>query len=361
MEQRVFNFSPGPSTLPLSVLEKAQKELLSYQHSGISVVEMSHRGKAFLEIYNEAVFLLKELMDIPDTYEVLFLHGGASLQFSAIPLNLLGENGTGAYIDSGNFAYQALQEGKKFGKTVCLASSRDEQYTFVPSFSLSGKEAYDYLHITTNNTIYGTRFPDIPDTGTIPLIADASSNILSEPLPIEKFGIIYAGAQKNIGPSGMCVSIIRKDLLGKAREDCPAVMNWTVQAKAQSMYNTPSTFSIYMAKLGFEWLKSLGGVQGIEKINIQKAKLLYDFLDESTLFKGTADPTYRSRMNVTFTTPNSEIDEQFIKGAAAKGLVNLKGHRVVGGMRASIYNAMPIEGVVALVDFMKSFEASNPS
>ena len=356
--ERVFNFAPGPAALALPVLERAQKELVAYKATGMSVMEMSHRSKMYLEIYEEAVALLRDLMAIPDTYEVLFLHGGATMQFSAVPLNL-SQKGKADYIDSGNFAHLAAEEAKRYLTVNIAASSREENYTFVPDLAKAAFDPEaDYLHITTNNTIYGTRYVTLPQAA-VPLVADASSNILSEVYDIEKFGVMYAGAQKNIGPSGLCVLIARKDLIGKASAACPKLLNWEVEAKAGSMYNTPNTFGIYMAKLGFEWLKGLGGVAAIEKQNIEKAALLYDFLDDSKLFKPTAQKEYRSRMNVTFVTGNEETDGRFVKEAAAKGLVNLKGHRTVGGMRASIYNAMPVEGVESLVAFMKEFEARN--
>lgn len=356
---RIFNFSPGPSALPLPVLEKAQKELLNYQGSGMSVMEMSHRSKTFIAIYDEAVSLLRNLMDIPDEYEVLFLQGGATQQFSAVPLNLMSPDGQAGYVDSGSFAASAAKEALKYGKIDILASSKKDNYTYVPDFSINNQTVYDYIHITTNNTIYGTRYTSIPDCKNIPLAADASSNILSEKININQFGVLYAGAQKNIGPSGLCVVIVKKNLLGKVSPSCPVLLDWQIQSQAQSMYNTPNTFGIYMAKLSFQWLKDLGGVEAIEKINIEKANLLYAFIDESRLFKGTAQKKFRSRMNVTFITGDPQKDDDFIKTAAQNGLFNLKGHRSVGGMRASIYNAMPIEGVKALVDFMKEYEVKN--
>ncbi len=358
--ERVYNFSPGPAMLPLPVLERAQQELVMYGSAGMSVMEMSHRSKMYLEIYDAAVTLLREIMAIPDTYEVLFLQGGATQQFSAVPLNLMTISHKADYIDSGNFAHLAAEEATRYGTVNIAASSKEDNYTYVPDFSVArfDKEA-DYCHITTNNTIYGTRFVSLPDTGSVPLIADASSNILSEVMDIEKFGAVYAGAQKNIGPSGLCVLIVRKDLLGRAHPLCPKLMNWEVQAKAGSMYNTPNTYGIYLAKLGFEWLKEMGGVPAMEKINIEKAAILYDYLDESQLFSPTAQTVYRSRMNVTFVTGSDEMDEKFVKEASKGGLVNLKGHRSVGGMRASIYNAMPVDGVQKLVNFMKKFELEN--
>ena len=356
--ERVYNFSPGPSMLALPVLEKAQKELVAYGETGMSVMEMSHRSKMYTDIYDKAVADLRELMSIPEDYEVLFLQGGATQQFSAIPLNLM-VTGKADYLDTGNFAHLAAEEGKRYGEVNIPASSREDNYTYIPDLEKAtyNPEA-DYLHFTQNNTIYGTRFVELPKT-TAPLVCDASSMILSEPMDVSKYGAIYAGAQKNIGPSGLCVLIVRKDLLGKADPKCPKLLNWEVQAKAGSMYNTPNTWGIYLAGLTFEWLKTLGGVEAIEKANIAKAALLYDYLDESKLFKPTAQPKYRSRMNVTFITGSEEKDAAFVKAAAKEGLVNLKGHRTVGGMRASIYNAMPEEGVRKLVEFMKKFELEN--
>ena len=358
--ERVYNFSPGPAMLPLPVLQKAQQELVMYGTSGMSVMEMSHRSKMYLDIYDAAVALLRDLMSIPDAYEVLFLQGGATQQFSAVPLNLMTGSKKADYIDSGNFAHLAAEEAARYGTVNIAASSRADNYTYVPDFASAKFDPQaDYCHITTNNTIYGTRFTDIPDTGSVPLVADASSNILSEVMDITKFGVMYAGAQKNIGPSGVCVLIVKKELLGRAHPLCPKLLNWDVQAKNGSMYNTPNTYGIYLAKLGFEWLKDLGGVPAIEKINIHKAAILYDYLEEGSLFHATAQKEYRSLMNVTFVTGSEELDDKFVKEAAKNGLVNLKGHRSVGGMRASIYNAMPVEGVQKLVDFMKKFEAEN--
>jgi phosphoserine aminotransferase len=295
-------------------------------------------------------------MHIPENYSVLFLQGGATGQFAAIPLNLLQKSAD--YIDSGNFAHGALTEAKKYGAIRCVASSRDDHYVRIPEWNEADFDPEaDYFYITTNNTIFGTRYAKLPETGSVPLVADMSSNILSEVYNVRDFGVIFAGAQKNIGPAGLTITVVRNDLLGKAMPNIPKVMDWKKEADNGSMLNTPSTYPIYMAKLCMEWLKKQGGVAGIEKVNIEKANLLYDFLDESKLFKGTAEKESRSRMNVTFVTGNPDTDAQFVKEAAAKGLLNLKGHRLVGGIRASIYNAMPMEGVKALVDFMKEFEA----
>ncbi len=353
---RVFNFAAGPAMMPEEALERAAAEMLSYKGTGMSVMEMSHRSSAYQEIFDRTVNLLRELMGIPDEYEVLLLQGGATGQFAAVPMNLLK---TGAdYVDSGNFAHGAFVEAQKYGNARVIASSREESYARVPDVDAGAIDPdADYVYITTNNTIYGTRFTRLPDCGKVPLVADMSSNILSEPYDVRDFGVIFAGAQKNIGPAGLTVVVVRKDLLGHARPDTPKIFDWAKQAQAGSMLNTPATYAIYMAGLCLEWLKKEGGVRVICMRNQVKAKLLYDFLDESRLFRGTAARESRSLMNVTFRTPSPETDAAFVKFAAAQGLVNLKGHRLVGGMRASIYNAMPVEGVTRLVEAMKQFEA----
>ena len=297
---------------------------------------------------------LRALMHIPETYAVLFLHGGATMQFASVPMNLMA-TGKADYIDSGNFAHGAAGEAAKYGTVNVVASSREDNYTYIPDWRGKLNADADYLHITTNNTIYGTHYVELPE-GNAPLVADMSSNILGEAYDIEKFGVVYAGAQKNIGPAGLCVLIVKKDLLGKASPICPKVLNWATQAENGSMLNTPNTFAIYVAGLCMEWLQAQGGVEGIEKVNREKAALLYDFLDNSKLFKATAQKEFRSIMNVTFVTGDKEKDAAFVKFASQQGLVNLKGHRSVGGMRASIYNAMPMEGVKKLVDVMKAFE-----
>ena len=353
---RVFNFAAGPAMMPEEALERAAAEMLSYKGTGMSVMEMSHRSSAYQEIFDRTVRLLRELMGIPDEYEVLLLQGGATGQFAAVPMNLLK---TGAdYVDSGNFAHGAFVEAQKYGNARVIASSREESYARVPDVDAGAIDPdADYVYITTNNTIYGTRFTRLPDCGKVPLVADMSSNILSEPYDVRDFGVIFAGAQKNIGPAGLTVVVVRKDLLGHARPDTPKIFDWAKQAQAGSMLNTPATYAIYMAGLCLEWLKKEGGVRVIYMRNQVKAKLLYDFLDESRLFRGTAARESRSLMNVTFRTPSPETDAAFVKFAAAQGLVNLKGHRLVGGMRASIYNAMSVEGVTRLVVAMKQFEA----
>ena len=353
---RVFNFAPGPSMLPLPVRETAQKELLCYGNTGMSVMEMSHRSKMYLEIFDRAVADLRDVMGVPDNYKVMFLQGGATAMFAAVAMNLM-DGGKADYVDSGNFAHNALEEAKKYGEVVVAGSSREDNYNYIPDYTLSPDAKY--VHITTNNTIYGTRFDHVPDTGDVPLVADMSSNILSEVYDVNRFGVIYAGAQKNVAPAGVVILIVREDLLGRELPITPKVMSFKKMADADSMLNTPNCFGIYLAGLNFKWIKEQGGVAALEKLNIEKAKLLYDFLDESKLFKGTARAKDRSRMNVTFITGDADMDAKFVKEAAAKGLVNLKGHRIVGGMRASIYNAMPIEGVRALVNFMKEFETAN--
>lgn len=353
---RVYNFAAGPAMMPEEALERAAAEMLSYKGTGMSVMEMSHRSAMYQEIFDHTVNLLRELMEIPDEYEVLLLQGGATGQFAAVPMNLLK---TGAdYVDSGNFAHGAFVEAQKYGNARVIASSREESYARVPDVDAGAIDPdADYVYITTNNTIYGTRFTRLPDCGKVPLVADMSSNILSEPYDVRDFGVIFAGAQKNIGPAGLTVVVVRRDLLGHARPDTPKIFDWAKQAQAGSMLNTPATYAIYMAGLCLEWLKKEGGVRVICMRNQVKAKLLYDFLDESRLFRGTAARESRSLMNVTFRTPSPETDAAFVKFAAAQGLVNLKGHRLVGGMRASIYNAMPVEGVTRLVEAMKQFEA----
>ena len=353
---RVYNFAPGPSMLATEVLEKVQKDLLCYGSTGMSVMEMSHRSKMYLEIFEKTVADFKDVMGVPEGYKVMFLQGGATAMFSAVPLNLM-QGGKADYIDSGNFAHNALVEAQKYGEVNVAGSSREDNYTYIPDYTLSPDARY--VHITTNNTIYGTRYDHVPDTGDSPLVADMSSNILSEVYDVSKFGVIYAGAQKNVAPAGVVILIAREDLLGHELPITPKVMSFKKMADADSMLNTPNCFGIYVAGLTFEWLKKQGGVVAIEKVNIEKANLLYDFLDNSKLFKGTAQAKYRSRMNVTFVTGDADKDAAFVKEATARGLVNLKGHRIVGGMRASIYNAMPVEGVKALVEFMKEFEMNN--
>ncbi|MBQ2753846.1 MAG: 3-phosphoserine/phosphohydroxythreonine transaminase [Clostridia bacterium] len=357
---RVYNFSAGPSMLPESALKKAADEMLCCGNSGMSVMEMSHRSKDYEAIINEAESLLRELMNIPENYKVLFLQGGASSQFAMVPLNLIGRTGKADFVITGQWAKKAYQEASRYGEAVKIASSEDAVFNYIPKLDKStfSKDA-SYFHITTNNTIYGTRYTTLPDTGDVPLVADMSSNILSEVYDVSKFGLIYAGAQKNMGPAGLTVAIIREDLIGNPLDITPTMFNYETHAKNGSMFNTPPTYSIYIMKLVLEWLKGIGGIPAIQKVNEEKAKILYDFLDSSSLFKGTVVKEDRSIMNVPFVTGDDELNAEFIKTASSKGFVNLKGHRSVGGMRASIYNAMPTEGVIALVELMKDFEASH--
>ena len=358
---RVYNFSAGPSTLPVSVLEKAGAEILDYQGCGQSVMEMSHRSKVFDDIIKDAEKLMRELYKVPDNYKVLFLQGGASAQFSAIPLNFMNGSGKADYIITGQWAKKAYQEAQKYGDVVAAASSADKTFSYIPKTKAEDfREDADYVYICYNNTIYGTKFNELPPVGDKVLIADVSSCALSEPLDISKFGVVYFGAQKNVAPAGLVVAIIREDLLGNARDITPVMMNYKVQADADSLYNTPPCWVIYICKLVLEWIKeTYGDLEGMKAYNEKKAKVLYDFLDSSEMFKGTVVPEDRSLMNVPFVTGDDELNAKFIKEATEAGFVNLKGHRSVGGMRASIYNAMPIEGVEALVEFMKKFEEEN--
>ena len=359
--KRVFNFSAGPSMLPLPVLEKAAADLVSYQGTGISVMEMSHRSPAYDAIIKEAERLLRELMQIPDNYKVLFLQGGASTQFAAVPLNLMQKNKKADYIISGQFSGKAFKEAKKYGDVKAIATSEEKNFSYVPRITRADiRPDADYVHVCFNNTIYGTKFPYIPDTGDIPLVADMSSCIISEPIDVSKFGLIYAGAQKNMAPAGLTVVIVREDLLGNAREDTPAMLNYQLMAENDSMYNTPPCWSIYMAKLVYEWILDMGGLDAMKAYNVKKAAVLYDYLDSQDYYLAPVEKESRSMMNVTFVTGDADLDKKFAKEAAAADIQNIKGHRSVGGMRASIYNAMPIEGVEALVAFMKKFAEENP-
>ncbi len=357
--ERVYNFSPGPAALPVEVLEKAQKELVNYGNAGMSVMEMSHRSKDYLEIIQKAEADLRDLMNIPSNYKVLFLQGGASTQFAMVPLNLF-KNKRADYVNTGQWSTKAIQEAEKYGTVNVVASSKDKVFNYIPVLDPAkfDKDA-DYFHITINNTIYGTRYTSLPDTGNVPLVTDMSSSILSEVYDVSKFGLIYAGAQKNIGPSGVTVVIIREDLVGNAGKEVPTMLDYKIHVENESLYNTPPTFAIYIAKLVFEWLKEKGGVPAMQKINEEKAGLFYDYLDNSAMFKPTVAKEYRSLMNIPFVTGNEELDKKFISEAKKAGLVNLAGHRSVGGMRASIYNPMPIDGVKALIEFMKKFEVEN--
>ncbi len=355
---RVYNFSAGPSMLPESVLEKAASEMMNYNGSGMSVMEMSHRSPVYQGIIDEAEANLRKLMNIPDNYKVLFLQGGATQQFAAVPLNLMNKNRKADYIVSGQFSKKAAEEAAKFGEVNVIASSKDRNFAYIPKVTEFSADA-DYVHICYNNTIFGTCFDYIPETGDIPLVADMSSGILSRPIDVSKFGLIYAGAQKNMGPSGLTVVIVREDLLVGARVGTPVMLDYKVQADNGSMYNTPPCYSIYVAGLVFKWLLETGGLEEREKINVKKANILYDFLETSKLFKATADKEARSLMNVCFVTGDADKDKDFVSAASKAGFVNLKGHRVVGGMRASIYNAMPVEGVEKLVEFMRNYEKEN--
>jgi len=358
--ERVYNFSAGPSSLPESVLKKAQSEMVCYGSAGMSVMEMSHRSKKYEEIIFGANQTLKEIMQVPDNYKILFLQGGASTQFAMVPLNLFRNSKKADYVNTGTWSTKAIQEAGRYGKVNVVASSKDTNFNRIPDLDPGDFDPEaDYFHITTNNTIYGTRYTELPDTGNVPLVADMSSNILSEVYDVSKFGLIYAGAQKNMGPAGVTVAIIREDLVGHAMDITPTMLDYKVHAENDSMYNTPPTYAVYICKLVFEWVKEIGGVAALQKINEEKAKILYDHLDESKMFKGTVVVKDRSLMNIPFVTGNADVDAKFIREAEAQGFVELKGHRSVGGMRASIYNAMPVEGVKKLVEFMKKFEVEN--
>ena len=359
--KRVYNFSAGPSMLPEAVLRRAADEMLDYQGSGQSVMEMSHRSKVYEGIICSAESLLREVLNIPENYRVLFLQGGASTQFAMVPLNLMNRNRKADFVLTGQWATKAYKEAARFGDAHVVASSKDKTFTYIPKLNPSdfSKDA-DYFHICMNNTIYGTVYHTLPETGNIPLVADVSSCILSGPLPVEKFGLLYAGAQKNMGPAGLTVVIIRDDLIGNAMEQTPTMLNYKTHADNGSMFNTPPCYAIYICMLVLDWLKNtVGGLEEMEKINRRKAGMIYDFLDRSKLFRGTVVPEDRSLMNLPFVTGNPDLDAKFVAAAAENGLVNLKGHRTVGGMRASIYNAMPVEGVEKLVAFMEKFEKEN--
>ena len=357
---RVYNFSAGPAVLPESVLKSAAEEMLDYKGCGMSVMEMSHRSKAFEEIIKTAESDLRELMHIPDNYKVLFLQGGASQQFAMIPMNLM-KNKVADYIVTGQWAKKAYQEAAKYGKVNKIASSEDKTFSYIPDCSdLPISEDADYVYICENNTIYGTKFKELPNTKGKTLVADVSSCFLSEPVDVSKYGIIYGGVQKNIGPAGVVIVIIREDLITEdVLPGTPTMLTYKTHADADSLYNTPPAYGIYICGKVFQWLKEMGGLEAMKERNERKAKILYDFLDQSKLFKGTVEKKDRSLMNVPFVTGREELDAKFVKEAKAAGLENLKGHRSVGGMRASIYNAMPEEGVQALVDFMKKFEEEN--
>lgn len=360
MMSRVYNFSAGPSMLAEWVLNQAASQMLEYGNSGQSVMEMSHRSAEFKAIITECEQRLRRVMGIPDHYRVLFLQGGASLQFTMIPMNLL-VKGHADVIHTGQWSKKAIAELNKIGRAEILASSEDATFSYIPDVDkLTYHEDADYVYICENNTIYGTKYKKLPQTGNVPLVADLSSCILSEPIDVSKYGLIFAGAQKNMGPAGLTVVIIREDLIGHAKSDTPSMLNYQIMADQESMFNTPPTYAIYICNLVLQWIEEvIGGLDEIQKRNTQKANLLYNFLDQSHLFSNPVNPKDRSLMNVTFVTGNEELDAQFIKEAKENGLINVKGHRSVGGMRASIYNAMPLAGVEKLVDVMKQFELNH--
>jgi len=357
---RVYNFSAGPSMLPEAVLKRAADEMLDCNDSGMSVMEMSHRSKPYEAIIEGCEALVRELMHVPDNYKVLFLQGGASSQFAMVPMNLGNKNKKCDIVITGQWAKKAAEEAERYITVNRIASSADKTFSYIPKLDKStfSKDA-DYFYICMNNTIYGTKFNELPDTGDVPLIGDISSMIMSEEIDVSKFGCLIAGAQKNLGPAGVTLVIIREDLLGNCMDITPTMFNYQIHVDNGSMYNTPPTYGIYIMKLVLEWIKEQGGVAAVQKINEKKAKILYDFLDSSKMFRGTVVKEDRSLMNIPFVTDSEELNAKFIKEATARGFVNLKGHRTVGGMRASIYNAMPVEGVIKLVEFMEEFEANN--
>ncbi|MCU0840895.1 MAG: 3-phosphoserine/phosphohydroxythreonine transaminase [Thiobacillaceae bacterium] len=358
--ERIYNFSAGPAVLPREVLEQARDELVNWQGCGMSVMEMSHRGKEYMAIQAQAEADLRELMGIPANYKVLFLQGGASSQFSMVPMNLLRGKTSADYLNTGEWSKKAIKEARKYGAVNVVASSEDKNFSYAPAQSawkLDPNAAY--VHYTPNETIGGVEIFWTPDTGAVPLVADMSSCILSRPMDVSRYGLIYAGAQKNIGPAGVTVVIVREDLIGQTVAGTPTMFDYKVQADADSMYNTPPTYGIYIAGLVFKLLKAKGGLAEMERVNVAKSSLLYDYLDATDFYNSPVAMENRSRMNVPFTLKDAALDEEFLKGAKARGLLQLKGHRSVGGMRASIYNAMPVEGVQTLVDYMKEFEKSH--
>ena len=359
-DQRVYNFSAGPSMLPLSVLERAGAEITNYHGSGMSVMEMSHRSKVFIQIFEETQAKLRRLMKVPDNYKILFLQTGATGQFSMIPLNLIGKTGRADYAVTGNFSNLAYKEAQKYGQISLAASSEDRNHTYIPSQDqLKLDPEASYFYYCANNTVYGTEWQYVPETGSVPLVCDMSSDILSRPVDVSKFGIIYAGAQKNMAPAGLTVVIIREDLAGHELPYTPVMMSYKAMIDKDSMYNTPPCWCIYMLGLTLDWVEENGGLEGMEKLKWTRANMLYDTLDSSRLFRCHAEKGSRSGMNVTFRTGSEELDAKFVQEAAAAGFVNLKGHRKTGGMRASIYNAMPVEGVEKLCDFIKAFDKNN--
>ncbi len=355
---RVYNFSAGPSMLPLEVLKSAGSQITDYEGCGMSVMELSHRGKVYEPIHNECITLIRELMAIPGDYEILLLQGGASTQFEAVPLNLL-VKGKADYVVTGNFSNKAYKEAVKYGDIRLVASSEEAGYTYIPKVTRKDfRDDIDYAHITENNTIFGTKWSYVPDCGA-PLVSDMSSSIMSEVTDVSKYSLIYAGAQKNLAPAGVTLVIIKKDLMGHEMAICPTMLKYSIHAKNNSLYNTPPCWAIYVMMLNMRYLKEMGGVAAMEKINREKAGMLYDFIDNSDFYHNKVNPEDRSLMNVPFVTPSADLDATFIKEAEKAGLVSLKGHRLAGGMRASIYNAMPVEGVKALIEFMKKFEKEN--
>ena len=358
---RIYNFSAGPAMLPEEVLKEAQEEMLDYRGCGMSVMEMSHRSKVFQQIIDEAEADLRELIGIPENYKVLFLQGGATLQFGMIPMNLMTVNKKADYINTGVWSKKAIQDAKLFGEVRVIASSEDRQFSYIPDMkNLKVNPDADYVYMCDNNTIYGTKFKDYPNTGKIPLICDMSSCFLSEPIDVRKFGMVYAGAQKNVGPAGVTIVIIRDDLIERSKElPLPVYLRYAPHAENGSMYNTPPTYGIYICGKVFKWLIKNGGLQKRKEINEQKAKILYDYLDKSKFYKTAVEKDSRSLMNVTFRTPSDELDAEFLEGAKKYKFTNLKGHRSTGGLRASIYNAMPLAGVKALVKYMKEFEEAH--
>lgn len=358
-ENRIYNFSAGPSMLPLEVLQKAQSQMLNYEGSGMSVMEMSHRSKTYDSIITTTQERLRRILNIPNTYKVLFLQGGATSQFSMVPLNLL-QKKTADYIVTGYFANKAYEEAQKYGDIHLAASSKDQEYSYIPAQeALQLNKDADYVYLCANNTIYGTEWKYVPETNGVPIVADMSSNILSKPIDVTKYGIIFAGAQKNMGCAGLTVAIVREDLIGHAMAYTPVMMNYKPLADKDSMYNTPPTYAIYILGLVLKWIEEMGGLEAMQKRNEAKAQLLYAYLDSSDFYTTAVRKEDRSLMNVTFRSPNAELDALFAKESAAAGMSNLKGHRAVGGMRASIYNAMPLQGVETLIAFMKKFEAEH--
>jgi phosphoserine aminotransferase len=361
-DHRIYNFNAGPAALPLSVLQEIQASFLNFKNSGMSITEISHRSSYFDEVINDAVERAKRLLKLDERYHVLFVQGGASLQFAMIPMNLLSGNDTADYINTGTWSTKAIQEAQKMGKTIqVVASSEDENFSYIPK-DISFNPGAKYVHLTSNNTIKGTQFYEFPDTGGIPIIADMSSDIFSKPLEMEKFGMIYAGAQKNLGPSGTCMVIIRKDLVDSANQDLPSMLKYSTYSSKNSMYNTPPCFGIYTIDLVLKWIEEeMGGIEKMEAHNIAKADILYDLIDDSSFYSTTAEKYSRSLMNVTFRLPSEDLEKSFIERAIQHGLGGLKGHRSVGGCRASIYNATTMESMYALVEFMESFEKENKS